>query len=95
MDFKKIICYSFKKMSIKMDISSVIDQYKGSDQEWYSNALVQNTLEIQYLEAQLVKFSKLSNIEDDIKYIKHLIDELFIERKRLSERYINSIQINQ
>ena len=75
-----------------MDISSVIDQYKGSDQEWYSNALVQNTLEIQYLEAQLLRFSKLSNIEDDIKYIKHLIDELFIERKRLSERYINSIQ---
>ena len=75
-----------------MDIS-IPTRYKGSEQEWYSSALVRNSLSIQYYETQLEKFLELPNPDqDDIKFIKNMIEMLFIERSVYSEKYIEAIK---
>lgn len=75
-----------------MDIS-IPTRYKGSEQEWYSSALVRNSLDIQYYETQLEKFLELPNPdEDDIKFIRNMIEMLFIERSVYSEKYVEAIK---
>ncbi len=75
-----------------MDIS-IPARYKGSDQEWYSSALVRNSLDIQYYQTQLESFLKLENPDqDDIKFIKNMIEMLFIERSVYSEKYVEAIK---
>ena len=79
-------------MQIEMDIS-IPSRYKGTDQEWYSSALVRNSMDIQYYQTQLESFLKLENPDqDDITFIKNMIEMLFIERSVYSEKYVEAVK---